>query len=288
MPLRGVPVVVVGSVYVGGSGKTPLVIWYALEARRLGWRPGVILRGYGGRVGDRPRFVEADDDPAEVGDEAVLIARRTGLPVAVHQDRVAARDCLIDEGCDLIISDDGLQHYALPRQGEVAVLDAAVGLGNGRCLPAGPLREGPQRLREVDCVVGNGGALTGYGGLYFELEPGEPEPVGTVTQSPPPARGARIHAIAAIGRPERFFRMLESMGYRVDGLAFPDHYRLDEREFPVGPVLMTEKDAVKYRDVTRGELWSVPVVAVPDEATAQALRALLDTARRRVEEAGNG
>lgn len=278
-----VPVVIVGSIFVGGSGKTPLVIWLVEEALRMGLRPGVILRGYGGGGRDWPRLVDPESDPAEVGDEAVLIARRTGLPVAAGPDRCAARDILIAWGCDLVLSDDGLQHYRLPRHGEIAVLDATLGLGNGFCLPAGPLRERESRLAEVDLVVGNGGPLAGHGEHHYRSAPGPLEAVAQgAEQGVAPRPGSRIHAVAAIGQPERFFRALEAMGFLLRRHAFPDHHAFREGDLPADrPVVMTEKDAVKCGGFGRADLWFLPVSAIPCDATAKALRALLDTARRR-------
>lgn len=273
-----VPVLVVGNLFVGGSGKTPLVIWLTERARALGRRPGVVLRGHGGRARDWPRRVTAGSEPAEVGDEAVLIARRSAAPVAVGPDRPAAvRHLLAASSCDLVISDDGLQHFALGRDAEVVVLDAARGLGNGRCLPAGPLREPATRLATVDLVVANGGA-TAYSPYWFALEPGALEPVGQ-GGGPPPARGARVHAIAGIGHPERFFAALRARGYDVIGHPLPDHHVPRARELDFGdglPVIMTEKDAVKCARLDRGGLWMLPVTASPDEATVTALDALLE------------
>ncbi|PWG63229.1 tetraacyldisaccharide 4'-kinase [Sediminicurvatus halobius] len=272
-----VPVLVVGNLFVGGSGKTPLVIWLVERARALGHQPGVVLRGYGGRARDWPRGVTPASDPAEVGDEAVLIARRTGAPVAAGPDRPAAvRQLLALSPCDLVISDDGLQHYALGRDAEIIVLDAARGLGNGRCLPAGPLREPAARLDTVDLVVGNGGA-TAHSPHAFTLQPGTLEPVGQGGGTPP-APGARVHGIAGIGHPERFFAALEHLGYEVIGHPLPDHHvpRPDDVDFGDGlPVIMTEKDAVKCQALARAGLWALPVTAVPDGATTAELDRLL-------------
>ncbi len=274
-----VPVVIVGSLFVGGSGKTPLVIWLATEAQALGWRAGVILRGYGGRARS-PRRVTADADPAEVGDEAVLIARRTGVPVAVAADRRAALDVLVRDGCDLVIGDDGLQHYRLARHAEIAVLDAAVGLGNGRCLPAGPLRERPERLAEVDLVIGNGGPVAGRGEAYYRLVPGPVQPVSAgKASSAAPVPGDAVHAVAGIGQPRRFFDALAAAGFRVTRHVFADHHRYEKADLPAsGPVIMTEKDAVKCTGFDRDDLWFLPVSAEPAPDTAEALRAVLDTA----------
>ena len=276
------PVVVVGNLAVGGTGKTPLVIWLVATAAAQGWRPGVVLRGYGGREpGVTP--VTADSDPDAVGDEAVLIARRTGHPVMTGRDRAAAADALIATGrVDLVISDDGLQHYRLARDVEIVVVDARRGHGNARCLPAGPLREPLRRLGEVDGVIGHGGAVdeTGY---RFELVADALRPVGA-TASAPPVPGDRVHAVAGIGHPERFFDALRATGFEVVAHAFDDHhrYRADDLRFgDDSAVVMTEKDAVKCRGIAPRASWYRPVAARPDDPTARYLEGLLDRAQQR-------
>ncbi|HKJ94284.1 MAG TPA: tetraacyldisaccharide 4'-kinase [Gammaproteobacteria bacterium] len=275
---RPVPVLVVGSIFVGGTGKTPLTEWLCRRAAELGARPGIVLRGYGGYAETWPVDVAPGTDPAMAGDEAVLLARRTGAPVVASPDRVAGRDRLIERfGCDLVISDDGLQHYRLPRDAEIGVLDHERGLGNGRCLPAGPLREPPARLEEVDMVVGNGGPVRGSP-YWFELVAGVPLPVrADVAHDVPPAVGWRVHGVAGIGHPERFFDTLRSRGYRVVTHAMADHqvYDAEDLSFGDGDVIMTEKDAVKCQALDDGRLWYLPVEARPDAATAAALEALL-------------
>jgi tetraacyldisaccharide 4'-kinase len=283
-----VPVLVVGSVFVGGSGKTPLVIWLAREARGNGFTPGVILRGHGGQSRQWPCLVEPTTDARMVGDEAVLIARRAGVPVAAGPDRAAARDLLVELGCDLIVADDGLQHYRLRRHVEIAVLDAEVGLGNGLCLPAGPLREPASRLAEVDLVVGSGAPVPGFGEHHYRLESGALAPVTSMASAQSaPSAGTRVHGVAGIGQPERFFRTLESLGLNVERHPFPDHHRFRAGDLPArGPVVMTEKDAVKCAEFERDDLWYLPVTAAPAEPTAEALRSLLRTARDRAQESG--
>ncbi|WP_440995424.1 tetraacyldisaccharide 4'-kinase [Arhodomonas sp. SL1] len=278
-PSAPLPVIVVGNLFVGGSGKTPLVIHLVERARALGMTPGVILRGYGGRGRQWPQPVTRNSDPAIVGDEAVLIAERAGCPVAAGPDRVAAARLLAGSGCDLLISDDGLQHYRLRRQAEVIVIDAARGLGNGRCLPAGPLREPPARLRDADLVLARDGtrpeAAAGY-----RLQPGALQPLEATCQATPPVPGSSVHAVAGIGHPGGFFAMLEGLGYKVLPHPFPDHHRFRpvDLEFDDDrPVVMTEKDAVKCRHLIRG--WYLPVTAVPDEAAATAMDRLILKAR---------
>ncbi|HEB97741.1 MAG TPA: tetraacyldisaccharide 4'-kinase [Sedimenticola thiotaurini] len=263
-----VPVIVVGNISVGGVGKTPLVIWLVRHLRRQGWNPGVISRGYGGRAGDWPRPVGADSDPAAVGDEPVLIARAAGCPLWVGPDRPeAARRLLAESDVDLLVSDDGLQHYALERDLEIVVIDGGRRLGNRLCLPAGPLREPPGRLRRADLVVVNGPAAPGEAAM-------ELIPTGLVQLADPRARsgledfrGRRVHAVAGIGHPQRFFRLLQRQGLEVIAHPFPDHhpYRPSDLAFDDGlPILMTGKDAVKCRPFADARCWSLEVELQPD------------------------
>jgi tetraacyldisaccharide 4'-kinase len=262
------PVVVVGNLSVGGTGKTPLVIWLARHLAAHGWRPGVVSRGYGGHAA-RPTLVGPDTDPHLAGDEPVLVARRAGCPVVVDRDRVRGGRWLIEQaGCDVLIADDGLQHYRLARDLEVCVVDGARRFGNGFLLPAGPLREGRARLRRVDLVVTNGTPMPGEhavtlvpGEVYALADPARREPLAAW-------RGRAVVAVAAIGHPARFFRMLEEAGMVVEGRAFPDHHAYGSADVapPADgrPVLMTEKDAVKCLGFAAPAHWVVPVEAVPD------------------------
>ncbi|CAN5191449.1 tetraacyldisaccharide 4'-kinase [soil metagenome] len=277
----GAPVVVVGNITAGGTGKTPLVIWLATRLTAAGRQPGVVTRGYGGRGLDEPRLVTAGSDPHAVGDESVLLASRCDCPVAAGADRVAAARRLVAEGVDLVISDDGLQHYRLGRSFEIAVVDGARGLGNGLPLPAGPLREPASRLTEVDAVVENlppGATATPprltmhlEGDLGVNLVSGERRSLAAFS-------GLEVHALAGIGDPGRFFRHLERQGLRVIEHPLPDHARLAVADLQFGdrlPILMTEKDAVKCRDFASDMHWYVPVEAVFDEAGgAELLRRL--------------
>ena len=252
------PVVVIGNLTVGGTGKTPLVIALARALAEEGLRPGIVSRGYGGRA-RRARRVRPADSAAEVGDEPLLIARASGLPVAVGRRRFEAALLLADE-VDVILCDDGLQHYALARDLEIAVLDGARGLGNGRLLPAGPLREGRARLGSVDHVVVNG-AGGPSGALHMRLVLGEAvQLVDGARRSLASFAGSPVHAVAGIGHPERFFAALGAEGLAVTGTAFADHapYRGGEFDFADGlPVLMTDKDAVKYQPYARAGQWRV-------------------------------
>jgi tetraacyldisaccharide 4'-kinase len=256
------PVIVVGNLTVGGTGKTPLVCWLAEQLTQSGYRPGIVTRGYGGSA-RKPRLILPTDRADVVGDEAVLLARRSRAPVATGRDRPSAARQLIDTGCDVILSDDGLQHYALARDAEIVVVDGDRRFGNGRLLPAGPLREATTRLRGVDAVVVNGGSGEGEGALRMRLLATSAVSIkyGTVK----PLRefsGQRLHAVAAIGNPQRFFATLRSVGIEPIEHPLPDHAPLkrDDISFADGlAVLMTEKDAVKCSEIAGPDHWYVPV-----------------------------
>jgi tetraacyldisaccharide 4'-kinase len=268
------PVVVVGNVSVGGTGKTPLVCWLVQHLRERGYTPGIVTRGYGGSS-TIVRRISASDDPALVGDESILLARRTGVPVAVGRDRPAAAHLLVSTGCNVIVSDDGLQHYALARDCEIVVIDGDRRFGNGWLLPAGPLRESPARIRAADAVVVNGGRALLPGALSMRLEAknavalraGAVRPLSALT-------GLQVHAVAGIGNPERFFNMLRARGIEVSGRPLADHARLTAADIEFGddkPVLMTEKDAVKCATFAGEQHWYVPVTASFDGAEADSL-----------------
>jgi tetraacyldisaccharide 4'-kinase len=278
------PVIVIGNLSVGGTGKTPLVCWLAVRFTALGFRPGIVTRGYGGSA-RRARLVQASDDPNTVGDEAIMLARRTGVPIAIGRDRPAAAQLLINAGCDVIVSDDGLQHYALARDCEIIVVDGERRFGNGRLLPAGPLREVPRRLREADAVVVNGGpaVIGGHaylaGALRVRLEAINAIALRYGTAKPlSEFSGKSVHAIAAIGNPQRFFKMLQSLGINVIAHALPDHARLRVEDISFAddlPVLMTEKDAVKCTEMAGPHHWYVPVNVVFDDGDAEALQSVV-------------
>ena len=274
-----VPVVVVGNISVGGTGKTPLIIWMARRLEQMGHRPGIILRGYGGSVGNQATEVTAERSADEVGDEAVMIQRRTQCPVYVGSRRVETAGRLLDEQtCDLILSDDGLQHYALKRDLEIVVVDGARRFGNGLCLPAGPLREPTSRLREADLVIVNGKALPGEFSMRVgaeravSLSSGESRALGEFADEP-------LHAVAGIGHPERFFSTLRDAGLNPDCHAFPDHHPFtkdDFRDISAQTVLMTEKDGVKCEQIAAPGFWYVPAGAQPDEAFQQAFDSMIN------------
>lgn len=272
-----VPVIVVGNLTVGGTGKTPLVIWLARFLRAQGYHPGLIARGYGGKAAHWPQTVTADSNPAQVGDEPVLLVRATGCPMVVAPDRVAAARALLAENdCNVIISDDGLQHYALGRDIEIAVIDGERRFGNGHCLPAGPLREPASRLSGVDLIVANGAAMAGEYALRVEAD----DAVNLVSgerHALEHFRAQPVHAIAGIGHPARFFNALRETGLSIETHAFPDHhaYRPDDLAFGDAALLMTEKDAVKCHDFARPNFWSVGTrVGLPDDFGARVLALL--------------
>ena len=264
-----VPVIIVGNISVGGTGKTPLVIWIANYLKQAGYKPGIVSRGYGGRARKWPQQVRPDADPIMVGDEAVVISRRTGCPMAVGPVRVADSQALLKYAdIDVIISDDGLQHYALDRTVEIAVIDGIRRFGNGFCLPAGPLRELRSRLEDVDCRVTNGVAAQGEIAMRYQSD----KAVNLVTQEMRPISDFKqqpVNAIAGIGNPDRFFNFIRANGIRTTTRAFPDHhvYSAEDVHFPDNEVLfMTEKDAVKCQRFARDNWWYIPVDAVlPDD-----------------------
>ena len=274
----GAPVIVVGNITAGGTGKTPMVIALVARLRAEGWTPGIASRGHGREDEATPRWVEADSAASLVGDEPLLIARATGAKVRVDRDRVAAAKALVAAGCDVIVCDDGLQHYRLARDIEIEVQDARRRYGNGRLLPAGPLREPVERAADCDFRVLNLGVASeadaqrdsGLGEWPMRLQVGAAQPVHGGRAQPLSAfAGQRVHAVAGIGDPERFFSMLREAGIAVVPHAFPDHHAYVAADFEFGsrlPVLMTVKDAVKCADLTDAQAFMVPVDAVLPEA----------------------
>jgi tetraacyldisaccharide 4'-kinase len=280
-------IVVVGNLSVGGSGKTPLVVRLCRLLREAGLQAGVISRGYG-RSEKRLRLVSAGSDPGEVGDEPLLIAQQAGVPVIVSPDRCAAARALFKKGVQVVISDDGLQHYRLPRKIEICVIDGHRGFGNGQLLPAGPLREPTQRLHNVDHVVINGdlrvplpeletaglqpAQMTLAAGLLRPLEGGQNWRLSQFG-------GCRVNAVAGIGNPQRFFELLRGARITVTEHIFPDHHLFSRDDFarmdPDLPILMTEKDAVKCRKLGLVNAWFLSVDAVlPAEWEAGLLQEL--------------
>ena len=293
------PVVVVGNVTVGGTGKTPLVIWLATRLRERGWRPGVVLRGYRGEAKDWPRRVTADDDPRLAGDEAVLIARSTDAIVVADPDRLAAARHAVELGADLVRSDDGLQHCRLGRDCEIAGIDAGRILGNGLALPAGPLREPRSRLASVDLVAFNQrGGLDPDArvALAAAVERSSDEvvlfcvsPAGVRSVSSGERRALEdfrnrpVHAFAGIGHPEAFFAALEAAGLEIYRHSPGDHAALTAADLAFdddAPVLMTEKDAVKCRAFADQRCWAVTARLDVEAADAARLLASIEASAR--------
>lgn len=267
------PVIIVGNLSVGGNGKTPVVVWLVEQLQQQGLRVGVISRGYGSRAPYYPFFVTPNTNPIEGGDEPVLIAKRTNVPVVIAPNRKQAIDLLLQQqDCDVIIADDGLQHYKLQRDLEIVVMDAQRAFGNSFVLPAGPLRELPSRLKSVDLVIANGGKHQ-YADALMTLVPHYAVNLKThekrlLTEFD---NGA---AIAGIGNPLRFFTMLETLGIRLSATqAFQDHQAFDaaqlEKFSSNQPLFMTEKDAVKCQAFAQPNWWYVPVEAMIEEAEKQ-------------------
>ncbi len=264
------PVIIVGNISVGGTGKTPLVIWLAEYFKNKGFKPGIVSRGYGGKLSGKTQQVRADSDPLLVGDEPVLIAKRTSCPVAIAVQRREAAEELIEHcGCNLILCDDGMQHYSLGRDIEIAVIDGQRRFGNQLCLPAGPLREPISRLETVDFVVSK--YIAGrheykmeyhYGDLVSLIDPTETMPVSNLN-------GQSVHAIAGIGNPDRYFSYLRNQKLNLIMHDFPDHHPFiaDEVTFNDGlAVVMTEKDAVKCTAYATEQHWYLPITATLPES----------------------
>ncbi len=278
-----VPVIVVGNLTVGGVGKTPLTIWLAEFLAAAGYKPGVISRGYGGRTQAEPLAVFPSSDPFDAGDEPVLIARWTGRPVYVFPRRAdAGRALLAATDCDVLIADDGLQHYALARDVEIAVVDGERGFGNGHCLPAGPLREPMERLSEADLIVHRGSAREGE--FLMMLAGNEAVNLADENIRKPLAEfiGAELCAVAGIGNPASFFAGLRKSGLSFEERPFPDHHRYRPDDLRFGDdatVLMTEKDAVKCRGFAGENFWYVPVRAELPREFGERLLQLLKAKR---------
>jgi tetraacyldisaccharide 4'-kinase len=280
------PVIVVGNITTGGTGKTPTVIWLVNELRAKGFAPGIVSRGYGGSKSGTSMRVDADSDPAVVGDEPVLLARRGQCPVVVDSDRVQAADMLFDDGVDVIVSDDGLQHLRLQRDFEICVIDGERGLGNRRLLPAGPLRESPDRLSSVDQVLVNG-VTDMPNAIAFELQATDACRLnGSLARPLQGFKDTTVHAVAGIGNPKRFFDLLRAHGIQVIEHSFPDHAAITQADMQFGDdfeVFMTEKDAVKLGQKMSDRYWSVPVDLIMD---AQKSSALIDRIEERLQKCG--
>lgn len=269
-----VPVIIVGNISVGGVGKTPVVIDLVQRLKAEGWRPGVVSRGYGGRVREATP-VSAQSDPEQVGDEPVLIAQRTACPVVVGARRAQAARLLATQGVNVIVADDGLQHYALARDFEIVVVDGQRRHGNGWLLPAGPLREPPERVDEADLVLVTGSSEAGEFGVVGQLGQARHLLSG---QRRPVSEFNAVHAIAGIGNPGKFFDALDQAGLSVTAHAFSDHHRFNARDLRLDgdlPILMTEKDAVKCQAFRDSRTWAVEYDAHMPAAAWQIIRARL-------------
>lgn len=273
-----VPLIVVGNITVGGVGKTPLVIALAQAFIKKGVRVGIVSRGYGAQANQFPLLVKPDSEARWVGDEPLLLARRCACPVVIGPKRNQAVALLVQQyQCQLIISDDGLQHYAMGRTLEIAVVDGQRGVGNGHCLPAGPLREPVSRLKSCDMVVVNGvlqKPLAGIESLYrMTLIPGKLTSIKTGQTAVPGEFDASVAAVAAIGNPARFYATLTQLGLDFKQYSFPDHhfFSANELQLPEKWVVMTEKDAVKCYPFAAPEWYYLPVEASLDADFWQAL-----------------
>ncbi len=269
-----VPIIVVGNITIGGSGKTPLTLWLAQQLIDSGWHPGIISRGYGGTT-VTPLAVHASSSPDEVGDEAVLMAQRKLCPVWIGRNRVSAARALLQAHpeCDIVLSDDGLQHYRLQRDFEIVVVDGVRRFGNGFLLPAGPLREPISRLAQVDAVVIHGGMATkGQHSMQLHGESFYNLLSPNATAQAADFFGQRLHSIAGIGHPQRFFTHLNRLGLKVQAHPFPDHYNYTaaDLDYPdADAILMTEKDAVKCTTFANEKCWVLRVDAQLDSLLTQ-------------------
>ncbi|UQB41407.1 tetraacyldisaccharide 4'-kinase [Thiomicrospira microaerophila] len=283
-------VIVVGNIVVGGTGKTPFIIWLVKRLTLAGYRVGVIARGVGGKASSWPQIVTEDSKANEVGDEPVLLAQKLGCPVVVAPKRAQALERLLkDFQVDMVISDDGLQHYELARDIELVMLDASrpnQGLGNGLCLPAGPLREPISRLSKVDFVVFNGMRPDELNFKARFVGSMQLKPVRFVSvlnaeihQSISAFKGQQGYAVAGIGHPERFYASLMSLNIETEQLSFPDHHAFRKSDFagldPEKPLFMTSKDAVKCKSFAKGNWWVLEVEPTCDPALEQALMEII-------------
>ena len=280
-------VIVVGNITVGGTGKTPLTIYLTEILQEAGYRPAIITRGYGGKAIQQLQAVTPRSDPAEVGDEAVLIASTTGVPVYAGANRLESiNTCLKNHNCNIIISDDGMQHYKMPRDIQIAVIDGERQLGNRLCLPAGPLREPARRLKQCHFIVVNGnekkqnlpGAfkMTIQGNELINLKTAEKRKLDDF-------QGKTVHVVSGIGNPQRFYNSLQRKGLKLIKHSFPDHYQFkpDDLQFkPKAAIIMTQKDAVKCHPFAPENSWYLPIKARLDNDFATQLIKLLGACLR--------
>ena len=295
-----IPVIVVGNISIGGTGKTPVSIWLIEALQQRGFRPGLVSRGYGGKAPYYPYSVSESDSASVTGDEPLMIRLRTGVPVVVDPDRAGAvRHLIENEQVDVVVSDDGLQHYRLSRTVELVVVDGVRGFGSNKLLPMGPLRESIDRLRSVDAILVNGDpghvSLGQLSSLHsktfsFSLQPGAWVPLNSDSEAPLEQLGSgnasTVHGVAGIGNPQRFFDTLKQLGIEHQPHSFPDHFdytELDLEPFEAGLVLTTEKDAVKLRRFGRLRGAYLPMDAQFDPTDPQLRSSLIDVIMARLE-----
>ena len=275
----GKPVVIVGNITVGGTGKTPVVIALVKALRQRGIKVGVVSRGYGATAGLYPHTVSAHSSASDCGDEPLLIYQRTRCPCVVAPSRPAAVRALLDSyEVDVVLADDGLQHYALARDMEIAVLDKWVGYGNGFCLPAGPLREPIGRLKSVDFVLYRG-SDDPVSGVYYEPDSLVNLATGEQLEFSLGAVGNRVYAVAGIGQPSQFFAMLRQRGFQIEAHAYADHYDYRPADLAAlhdRPIIMTEKDAVKCRVFAAENVWYLKISAHLPEVLPKAVETLVN------------
>lgn len=274
-----VPVIIVGNLTVGGTGKTPLVIWLANFLQNAGYKPGIITRGYGG-THTQSVFVSKDSNPSVVGDEALVMAKHTDCPIIVGTNRIfSARQLLANKGCNILLGDDGLQSYYFGRDVEIVVIDGERRFGNGFCLPAGPLREPISRLKQVAFIVTNGEAKIGEYTMRLLANSACMVNNPGIRKNLDDWVGQSVHVVAGIGNPQRFFNMLEKIGLRVIKHPFPDHYVFmqEDLDFKNYPIFMTEKDAVKCQQFAKDNCWFIPVKTEVESSFGEnILRAIAD------------
>lgn len=279
-----VPVIVVGNITVGGTGKTPLIIWLANWLKAQDYRPGIVSRGYGGKPQRYPECVSVHSSPKQVGDEPLLIAKKTKCPVMVHPNRVMAANRLIEKfDCNIILSDDGLQHYSLFRDIEIIVIDGMRRFGNQYCLPAGPLREPLSRINHSDFIIVNGEKINSKE-YEMSLETNNIICVANPSQEKTleEIKDQTIHAIAGIGNPNRYFSFLKNLGLKIIEHAFPDHYFYSFKDIDFGLdqlVLMTEKDAIKCQSFADHRHWCLPITIKPDAFFISSLQTKIQSLR---------
>ncbi|MDO8417359.1 MAG: tetraacyldisaccharide 4'-kinase [Agitococcus sp.] len=280
------PVIVVGNITVGGTGKTPLTLALVKHLQAQGFKPAIVSRGYGGQT-QYPALVTATSQASEVGDEPLFMFQQTQVPVVVAPKRAQAVARLVQQNnCDVVLCDDGLQHYALARDMEIVVIDAERGLGNGQLLPQGPLRENKERLTTVDFIVINGKGSYHCPQSHFDmaLEPDDWLMVANTNQGIAPKPPQKVHAVAGIGNPARFFAALEQQGFQVIAHAFPDHHAFQLSDLTFGddlPIVMTAKDAVKCVSFPLTNVWQVPVVATLSDSFYEQFDQKLAAVRQR-------